>query len=56
MAVNTCEVWSSGIKIAFFSKNLQNRGLKWLGGIKMALPPDPHSHRRLGDPPPDPRL
>ena len=23
MAVNTCEMWSDGIKIAFFPKNLQ---------------------------------
>ena len=25
MAVNTCEMWSNGIKIAFFSKTYKNR-------------------------------
>ena len=44
---NGCE----HVRIAFFFQKLtkiaQGRG---------ALPPDPHSHRRLGAPPPDPRL
>ena len=29
MAVNTCEMWSNGIKIAFFSKNLQKSPSGW---------------------------
>ena len=46
---NMCEMWSNGIKIAFFSKKLQKIAQQ-LG----ALPPDPHSLRPLGAPPPDP--
>ena len=30
MAVNTCEMWSNGIKIAFFSKNLQKSPSGWV--------------------------
>ena len=29
MAVNTCEMWSNGIKIAFFSENLQKSLSGW---------------------------
>ena len=29
MAVNACEIWSNGIKIAFFSKNLQKLPSSW---------------------------
>ena len=29
MAVNTCEMWSNGIKIAIFSKNLQKSPSGW---------------------------
>ena len=29
MAVNTCEMWSNGIKIAFFPKNLQKLPSGW---------------------------
>ena len=29
MAVNTCEIWSNGIKKAFFSKNLQKSSSGW---------------------------
>ena len=29
MAVNACEMWSNGIKIAFFSKNLQKSPSVW---------------------------
>ena len=29
MALNTCEMWSNGIKIAFFSKNLQKSPSGW---------------------------
>ena len=29
MVVNTCEMWSNGIKIAFFSKNLQKSPSGW---------------------------
>ena len=46
MAVNTCEMWSNGIKIAFFSKNLQKPPTA--GGFA----PRPHSHRQLGATPP----
>ena len=38
MALNTCEMWSNGIKIAFFSKKLLKIAQR-LG----ALPPDPKS-------------
>ena len=51
MALNTCEMCSNGIKIAFFPKKLRKIAQR-LG----ALPPDPHSIRRLRAPPPDPRL
>ena len=51
IALNTCELWSNGIKIAIFSKNVQKIA-QWL----WALPPDPHYFRRLGALPPDPRL
>ena len=51
MALNTFEMWSNGIKIAFFSKKLRKIAKRlW------ALPSDPHSFRRLGAPPLDPRL
>ena len=43
MAVNTCEMWSNGIKIAFFFQKLIKIAQR-LG----ALPPDPHSHPRQG--------
>ena len=43
MALDTCEMWSNGIKIAFFSKKLR-KIVQRLG----ALPPGPHSLRRLG--------
>ena len=46
MALNTCEMCSNGIKIAFFSKKLRKIAQR-LG----ALPPDPHSFRRLRAPP-----
>ena len=29
MALNTCEMWSNGIKIAFFSKNVQKLHSGW---------------------------
>ena len=51
MTLNTCEIFSSGIKKAFFSKKLRKIAQR-LG----ALPPDPHSLLRLRAPPPDPRL
>ena len=47
MALNMCEMWFNGIKIAFFSKKLQKIGQQ-LG----ASPADPQSLRPLG--PPDP--
>ena len=47
MALNTCELWFNGIKIAFFSKKLQKIA-KWLG----TLPADPQSLRQLGASPP----
>ena len=50
MALNMCEMWFNGIKIAFFSKKLQKIAQQ-LG----ALPPDPQSLRPLGAQPPDPR-
>ena len=49
MALNICKMWFNGIKIAFFSKNLQKIAQQ-LG----ASPPDPQSLRLLGAPPPDP--
>ena len=42
------EMWSNGIKIAFFSKKFA----QWLG----VSPPDPYNHQQLGAPPRDPRL
>ena len=48
MALNMCEMWFNGIKIAFFSKKLQKIAQQ-LG----ASPPDPQSLRLLGAPPPD---
>ena len=45
MALNMCEMWFNGIKIAFFSKKLQKIAQQ-LG----ASPPDPQSLRRLGAP------
>ena len=41
MALNTCKMWSNGVKTAFFQKVTKNC-------------PDPHCLRRLGAPPPDP--
>ena len=49
MALNKCEMWFNGIKIAFFSKKLQKIALQ-VG----ASPPDPQSLRPLGAQPPDP--
>ena len=49
MALNTCKIWFNGVKAAFFSKNYENRPAA--GGFA----PDPHSLRRLGAQPPDPR-
>ena len=49
MTLNTCEMLFNGIKIAFFSKNLQNLA-KRMG----ASPPDPQSLWPLGAPLPDP--
>ena len=46
MDLNTCEMCSNGIKIAFFSKKLRKIAQR-LG----ALPPDSHSLRRLGSAP-----
>ena len=43
MALNTCEMWSKGIKIASFPKKLRKIAQR-LG----ALPPDLHSLRRRG--------
>ena len=43
MAMNTCKMWSNGIKIAFFSKKLQK-----IAQRLVASPPDPQSLRRLG--------
>ena len=43
MALNTCEMWSNGVKTAFVSKKLQKIAQR-LG----ASPPDPNSLRRLG--------
>ena len=48
MALNTCEIWFNGIKIAFLFLKIAQR----LG----ASPPDPQSLRRLGTPPPTPPL
>ena len=50
MALNTCEMWSNSIKIAFFQKITKNRPAAG------ALPPDPHSLWRLRAVPPDPPL
>ena len=36
MAVNTCKMWSNGIKIAFFSKNLQKSPSGW--GLRSQTP------------------
>ena len=48
MALNTCEMRSKGIKIPFFPK------LRIIAQRLGALPPDTHSLRCLGAPPPDP--
>ena len=48
MAVNTCVMWSNGIKIAFFQK------LTKIASGLGALSPDLHSPRQLEAPPPDP--
>ena len=42
MALNMCETWSNGIKIAFFPKTNKNRPAA--GGFALR----PYSHRRLG--------
>ena len=49
MAVNSCEMWSNGHKIAFSFQKLTKIAQR-LG----ALPPDPHSHRWMGAPPQTP--
>ena len=49
MALNTCEMWSNGIKVAFFSKKLE-KIVQQLG----ASPPDPQSLRRRGPRPQTP--
>ena len=36
MALNTCEMWSIGIKIAFFQKNLQKSPSGW--GLRPQTP------------------
>ena len=41
MALNTCEMWSNGIKIAFFSKKLRK-----IARRLRASPSDPHSLRQ----------
>ena len=51
MALNTCEMWSIGIKIAFFPKKLQKIAQR-LG----ASPPDPPKPPAPGGPAPNPRL
>ena len=51
MALNMCEMWFNGIKIAFFSKKLQK-----IAQQMGASPPDPQSLQPLGDPLPEPRL
>ena len=51
MALNTCEMRPSGIKIACFSKKLQKLAQR-LG----PSPPDQYNLRRLGAPPPGPLL
>ena len=48
MALNMCEMWFNGIKVAFFSKKFQKIAQQ-LG----ASPPDPQIIRPLGAPPPD---
>ena len=50
MALNTREMCSNDIKIAFFQK------LRKIAQRLGALPPDHHSLRRLRAPPLDPRL
>ena len=39
MALNTCEMWSNGIKIAFFSKKLQKSPNGW--GLRPQNPQPP---------------
>ena len=47
MALNTCDMWSNGIKIAFYFKKLQKIAQR-LGASSQ----DHYSHRRLGAAPP----
>ena len=51
MALNTNEMWSNGIKIAFFPQKA-TKIRPGAGGFA----PWPHSLRRLGALPPDPRV
>ena len=51
MALNTCEMLSKAIKIAFFPKNF-----KKLPSGKGALPTYPISLQRIGAPPPEPSV
>ena len=51
MPLNTCKMWSNGIKIAFFSKKLRKITQR-LG----TSPPDPYCLWQLGAPPQDPHL
>ena len=48
MALNMCELWFNGIKIASFAKKIQ-KIVQQLGVSR----PDPHSLQQLGAPPPD---
>ena len=50
MALNRCELWSKGIKIAFFPKNFKKLSSVW------ELCPQTLIGLRLEDPPPDLRL
>ena len=50
MVLNTCKMWSNGIKIVFFQKITKN-----CPAVE-SFAPRPPSLRRLGDPPPEPRL
>ena len=48
MALNTCDMWFTDIKIAFFSKKLQKIAQR------LGASPDPQSLRRMGAPTPRP--
>ena len=49
MALNTCELWFNGIKIAFFAQKI-TKIVDWLG----ALPPDPKASGGWGPRPQTP--